>query len=141
LDALSTHFPSYQQSIQATGNRPVYFQIDISDTSLFQLETRPSGGGSGCFPAGLELTKGVRQPTIVLNQQGTEPGTPPASSNSTGMEGPGTLEMLWDFPRLVAPAPDLIQKPLGFRLELIPQLALWPVSGKGSLTTAFLLNF
>ena len=50
---------------------------------------------------------------------------------------PVLLEMLWDFPRLIAPAIDLIQRPSGSRMEMAPQLAMWPVSGNDSQVVAF----
>ena len=50
---------------------------------------------------------------------------------------PVLLEMLWDFPRLIAPVPDLIQRPTGAPMETVPQLAVWPVSGKDSLVAPF----
>ena len=40
-------------------------------------------------------------------------------------------------PRLIAPAPDLIQRPTGSLMEMVPQLAVWPVSRKDTLVTAF----
>jgi len=46
---------------------------------------------------------------------------------------PVLLEMLWDFPRLIAPSPDLIQRPTGTQMKTVPQLAVWPVSGKDFL--------
>ena len=55
---------------------------------------------------------------------------------------PTILEMLWDFPRLIAPA--LIQRPTVSLMEMVPQLALWPVSRKDTLVAASqrrLLNF
>ena len=50
---------------------------------------------------------------------------------------PVLLEMLWEFPRLIAPAQDLIRRPTGSRMEMVPQLAVWPVSGKDSLVAPF----
>ena len=50
---------------------------------------------------------------------------------------PVLLEMLWDFPRLIAPAPDLIQRPTGSPMEMAPQLAVWPVFGNVSWVMAF----
>jgi len=40
------------------------------------------------------------------------------------------LGMLWDFSKLIAPAPDLILRPINVPMETVPQLAMWPVSGK-----------
>jgi len=51
---------------------------------LLQLETRYHGGSSGCIPTGLGPTEGFYQPTVVLNWQSPEPGTPPASPTSAG---------------------------------------------------------
>ena len=39
--------------------------------------------------------------------------------------------------QLIAPAPDLIQRPSGSLMEMVPQLAVWPVSGKDTLVAAF----
>ena len=50
---------------------------------------------------------------------------------------PVLLEMLWEFPCLIAPAPDLIQRPTGSWMEMVPQLAIWPVSGNDLLTATF----
>ena len=50
---------------------------------------------------------------------------------------PVLLEMLWDYPRLIALTPDLIQRPTGSQMEMAPQLAVWPVSGKDYLVAAF----
>ena len=47
------------------------------------------------------------------------------------------LEMLWDFPRLIAPTSDLIQRPTGSPMEMAPQLAVWPVSGNVSRVMVF----
>ena len=51
---------------------------------------------------------------------------------------PVLLSLLWEFPRLIPSLPDLIQNPSGLELpELMPQLAMWPISGKSSMTAAF----
>ena len=50
---------------------------------------------------------------------------------------PVLLSLLWEFPRLIPSLPDLIQNPSGLELpELMPQLAVWPISGKNSITAA-----
>ena len=135
LDASSFHLPDHEGSLWAAGHGPVCIQTDSPATLLLQLETGSSGGGSGCFPAGLETTEGVCQPTLMSDQQSPEPGTAttgPAGTGSTSMErsdlasnNPGG-----DFPQLITPAPDLIQRPTGHLMEIVPQLAVWPVSGK-----------
>ena len=51
---------------------------------------------------------------------------------------PVLLGMLWEFPRQISPFPDLIQNPAELDLpELTTQLAVWPISGRSSMTVAF----
>ena len=46
---------------------------------------------------------------------------------------PVLLRMLWDFSKQIAPVPDLILRPTDVLMETVPQLDMWPVSGKSSL--------
>jgi len=69
---------------------------------------------------------------MVLDWQSYEPDMLPASP--TGWRGQTwylvLLGTLWDFFKLIAPAPDLILRPTDVPMETVPQLAMWPVSGK-----------
>lgn len=52
---------------------------------------------------------------------------------------PVVLEMLMDYPRLIPPQEGLLRRGEERRVtEIIPQLAVWPVSGKDIETVAFL---
>ena len=52
---------------------------------------------------------------------------------------PVLLEMLRDYPRLIHPQESLLQRAGAQRIpEIIPQLAVWPVSGKDTETASFL---
>ena len=55
--------------IQTTVRGSVCTQIDISDTLLLQLETRPPGVSSECIQTGLGPTERLCQPTMMLNWQ------------------------------------------------------------------------
>ena len=48
------------------------------------------------------------------------------------------LEMLMDYPRLIPPQEGLLQRGQDHRgMDITPQLAIWPVSGKSTVVTAF----
>ena len=74
--ALKSSKPSW-----TTGHGSVCIQIDTSD---IQLETRPPGVSSEYIPTGLGPTERLCQPTMVLNWQSYEPGTPPANPTGAG---------------------------------------------------------
>ena len=51
---------------------------------------------------------------------------------------PVILGMLWEVPRRIPHLPGLIQNPVRLDLpELTTQLAVWPISGRNSVTAAF----
>ena len=91
LDALSSYFSNNQGSLRTTGCGPVCIQTDSSTIPLLQLETRSSGGGSGCIPERLGTAEEVCKPAMVFDQQGPEPATSttgPAGTCSASMERP-----------------------------------------------------
>ena len=84
------YLPSDQRNLWPTGSRSISLQTDLLDTSLLQLETRPSGGSSGCLPTGLEPIEGVCQSSLVSHRQSSEPSTlaeGSAGASSTSVEG------------------------------------------------------
>jgi len=93
-DALSSNLPDHHGSFRTTGCGPVCIQADSPGTLFLQLEAGSSGRGSGCILTGLGPIEGLCQPTVVLNRQSPESGTPPASptrAGSTSMEGPNVV--------------------------------------------------
>ena len=106
LDALPTHYSSHRGSIRPSGGGPICIQTNIPVTSLLQLETRSSGRGSRCIPAGLEPTEGICQSALVLDRQNPEPSSSTASStgaSSTSVAGsdlvPSTSRDVVAFPQ------------------------------------------
>ena len=144
FEALPSHLPGDLRSIWFSGSGPFRLQADTSGTPLLQLEARSSGRSVDAFQQDWGPLKGFANPPWCLigrvlgqarRQQAQLLLLAPVWKGQTWY--PVLLEMLWDFPRLIAPAPDLIQKPTGSPMEMAPQLAVWPVSGNVSRVMAF----
>ena len=144
LDALPMHISSHQGSFQAPGHGPICLQTDVPDTLLLQLRPDPLAKAANAFQQDWGPLRGFANPpwclisrvlSQVRHQQAQLVPIVPVWRGQTWY--PVLLEMLWDLPRLVSPVPDLIQRPSGSRMEMAPQLTVWPVSGKDSQVAAF----
>ena len=146
LDAISRGVLESQSGPGIIGGGPLCLQVDPPTASFFQLDTRSSSGSSGCIPAGLEQVKGFANPPWCLighvlnkirSQEAQVVLVAPVWKSQAWC--PVVLKMLVDYPRLIPPQEGLLQRGEEQRVtEIIPQLAIWPVSGKDIETIAFL---
>ena len=141
LETQSLSFQQDQQDLWTPRNRSVCILTDPPTATILQLETRPTGGGNRRLSAELGSPEGVRQPSPwclmgrvlsqVMEQRAQVVLVAPVWKGQPWY--PVLLGMLWEFPRQISPFPDLIQNPA----ELTTQLAMWPISGRSSMTVAF----
>ena len=107
--------------------------------TLLQLATRSVCGSNRCLPAGLVHRLGVRQPTMEPDWPGPIPGSDPAGPGGptgTSLEGSAALlGMLTGHPRLLDQGAQVMLHP--DPTTLIPQLAVWPISGNSTEARSF----
>ena len=60
--------PAVGLSVRPVLNRPVCLPLEHTDTSIFQLETRPAGNGGGCSGPSLELGTPICVPPLCPNR-------------------------------------------------------------------------
>ena len=146
LETGSGSVPENQSSSWPTGSEPVCLSTHSPIASVLQLEVGPSIGSRGCISAGLEDSEKICQSTLVSDWTCTQQDKAQEAQVilvAPVWKGqvwyPVLLEMLRDFPWLIHPQESLLQRAGAQRIpEIIPQLAVWPVSGKDTETASFL---
>ena len=124
---------------------PICLQTNPSIATVLQLETRPAGGSSRCFPAGLEQGERLCQPSMVSDRSCPQKDQNTASTSgscSPSLEEPGMVSgSPGDVDGLPSPhstVGELVAEGTGSQgMDITPQLAVWPVSGKSTVVTAF----
>ena len=128
-----------QRDLWSTGSGPVCIQTNQPVPSLLQLAARSICRGNRCLPAGLDkgerLYQPPREPDTESADEGTVSGGKHKSSNPSVEDTalvPLLLSMLVDWPRLL-PKQDTITE----SVPIMPQLAMWSISGKDWASRAF----
>ena len=98
LDAIPQCVPEDQPSSGSTGSGPIWLQTNPSVATVLQLETRPAGGSSKCFPVGLEQGERLCQPSMVSDRS-----CPQKDQNTASISGPGSPSL--EEPGMVSSSP------------------------------------
>lgn len=128
-----------------TGSGPLCLTILDLTPKLCELETRPRSNGHGCFHCDLDGAEGICQPPWNLvgrvlaqaqQQRATLILVAPVWRTQTWY--PVLLEMCIDLPRIMPNEENLIlpTHPQSM-LEVIPQLAVWSISGDDTKPKSF----
>ncbi len=137
LDAGSSNIPSNQFSLGSSTGGFVCIQDYQTASTFFQLETRPTSGGSGCIqtdvdrvyricqrgPIGRCVQYTLQQGATIVLITPIWPGQP---------WYPTLFPLLLDNPRLLPLYPDLLRSPQGLKIPLpkrANQLVAWYISG------------
>ena len=144
LEAASRAICPDQQGMGPTGGRPIRDLSVQSTLKVLQLETRPTGGGNRCLQPGVESPKGVCKSPMVPGRQRPQPckeSTNLSYSRGSSLEGTALV------PSSARDAARLSQATTVHRLiqwkadrsqwDLLPQLAVWPISRKSLDVQAF----
>ena len=110
-------------------------------TSLLQLETRPIGRGNGCIQPDMGNIQRLCKPSMVLSRQSSVSSAAKHAQVilvAPVWKGqpwyPVLLEMLYDYPQQLPRTLSLFQQTSdASRIDLVPQLAVWPISGRWKL--------
>ena len=87
LEAFGNNFPEDQCHLGPPGGRPVCHAPFDSTSSVLQLEAGPSSGSNRCFSAGLGVSEGICQPSLVPDRESSESGESSRSSGDLGGAG------------------------------------------------------
>ena len=118
---------------------------DVSVTQVLQLEAGSFSGGDGCLPPRLEKSCGVCKPTMEPDRQSAISSGKTASSGYTDRPylAISTLvsqavEPVISLPSKIRPQRDLVVEVReGCLPEVLPPLAVWPISGSTTQNKSF----
>jgi hypothetical protein len=125
-----------------SGGGSVCQQTDSPAADICQLETRPNGHGHGCVHFGLGRAQSICQSPVEPDWQSTDTDSPTARRacpGGTGVEGAGMVPSATgdagegstsDPPQGEPHHRDSLP-------EVIPQLAVWTISGSATRTAKF----
>ena len=133
------NLPKNQQTLWATGSGPICVQTHQSVPPLLQLAARSICGGNRHIPPGLEDNQRLCQPTMESDPQCANENTNAGSRCNPGnscLEDtawyPLLLLLVVDWPRLLPKlTPNIVSVPI------MPQLAMWSISGRALTVKAF----
>ena len=148
LEASSQVVPRDQPEVGTPRGGPVCISPVHTTTSLLQLETRPISRGDGCVHPAMGEVQRLCEPPMVPDRESpvaSAATTSPSNLSGSGMDSrqgqpwyPILLEMLYDYPQQLPRTLNLFQRTSNVnQMDLLPQLAVWPVSGKNSDVEVF----
>jgi hypothetical protein len=135
-------FHQINQRLGPSGGGSVCQQTDSPAADICQLETRPNGHGHGCVHFGLGRAQSICQSPVEPDWQSTDTDSPTARRacpGGTGVEGAGMVPSATgdagegstsDPPQGEPHHRDSLP-------EVIPQLAVWTISGSATRTAKF----
>ena len=94
LETQSCDLRQDRPNLWAPGGGPIRIQTDLPTSPLFQLKTRPVGGGNGRISTGLWTPERVCQPPLVPYRESSESSDgseSPDSPVSSGLERPAMV--------------------------------------------------
>ena len=129
----------------STGGRVVCITHVHLASTLLQLETRSISRGNRCLQPAMRTAESSCELSLVPNLQGSHTSEEPSgsdNSHSSSMDGltlvPYSAGMLYDYPRQLPCSPSLFQQVSDMKLmDLLPQPAIWPISGRSLDVTTF----
>ena len=127
-----------EQKMGALRNRSVCNKTDCTTAKICELETRSSGGGSGCFHTGLEPIHSVCIPSICTNRVLSTADTATVSlknnHSDTSLGNPTLVSTITRNDHRYSSAPPSIPRVTETRGQATTldhlQLAAWHVSGQ-----------
>ena len=147
LDDSSTDICSPPKENGSIRGRHVRFTADTPVATLLQLATRPISRSNRCTGTGLERVSGVCQPPLVpvAEHSGQDQGArSPSASDSSSMEDPtmvstcsGAVDRSPPTPTQKGECSNLTNREGVHHDSRSPQLAAWPLSGRGVDQKAF----
>ena len=131
LDVEPKGFSTDPGSFPTPGGRSICNQIDIPTAPVLQLEARPSGGGDRCLSPRLEAGERIRKPSMEPCGESVIEGGSSGGGTNTNSPSLALTTMVSQATELaggttIEDRPVMVEEDLP---DLIPPLAVWPISG------------